>query len=211
MLVGGDLDGGVMESGVSGTQVLFLEFEGANGSTTFTDSSSFSRTPAVVGTGTTITTAQSAVGSSSGDFAGVDSVLQYADSTDFTASSDYDVECHVRATSFAAAEGGANRCIWSFGNLTNTQPGLIWGTNGSLLFFAGSTRITSSALSLNTFYKVRLSRSSGVYELFVDDVSQGTWSNSSTVNPSVLRIGASIANGTGNHEGQIDNFEFIVF
>lgn len=191
---------------------LLLHFEGTNGSTTFTDSSSAARTPSVVNSGATITTSQFKFGLASGDFDGVDGAIEYASSGDFTATGDFCFEMFVRGTDWGTTDGGANRCILSLGNtLSVSNPALLLSTSGQVLLFNGSTRITSTALSLNTWYHVAWYRVSGVHYLAIDGVvDTQTYASTSTINPSLIRIGASIATATGNHEGQIDEFRYIV-
>jgi hypothetical protein len=63
--------------------VLMLHMDGTNGSTTFTDSSSLSRTPAT-NTNVAITTDQSKFGGAAGERTAGSAILEYAYSTDFS-------------------------------------------------------------------------------------------------------------------------------
>jgi hypothetical protein len=63
--------------------VLMLHMDGADGSTTFTDSSSLSRTPAT-NTNVAITTDQSKFGGAAGERTAGSAILEYAYSTDFS-------------------------------------------------------------------------------------------------------------------------------
>lgn len=195
---------------------LLLEGEGANGSTTFTDGSSAARAPSAVGAGTTITTAQFQVGSSSIDFDGVNSVLEYADSGDFTAAGDLSWEFWARITDFASTDGGANRAPLATANsFTVSTPGLLLSpidaTTGNLLFFNGSTRITAGPIAINVWTHIAVCRVGGVWTIYLDgSANGGTYSNSTAFNPLLIRIGSSVSSTVGNYEGQMDSIRFVV-
>jgi len=190
---------------------LLLHMEGADGSTTFVDSSSAARTPSAVGLGTEITTAQFKYGLASAGFDGVISAIEYADSIDFTMPGDFSVEVFVRSLGFAAVDGGANRSIVSLSNsLGITGPALLFGTGGQVILFAGGIRITSTPLSLSTWHHVAWYRVGGVHYIAIDGIVQAqTYSNATTLDPTIVRLGASVSASVGNFEGQLDEFRLI--
>lgn len=78
---------------------LLLHFDGADGSTTFTDSSSYARTGTAAG-GAKLSTTAPLVGSASGLFAGSSDYVSYAHhSVDDIGTSAFCIECAVKLTS----------------------------------------------------------------------------------------------------------------
>ncbi len=213
----GNLDTTV-ESSSSGINfsnvILLLHFEGSNGSTTFTDSSSANRAIGV-NTGATISNAQSRFGSTSGSFDGNNGSISTGGTSPFTAAGDFCVELFVYGTDWSIeVPGGNNRCLVSFANggtIAAARPTLLMSAAGEVLLFNGTIRITSSALSLNTWYHVAWYRVSGVHYLAIDGVVQATtYSDTTTLNPNIFRIGASTNENAGNLPGFIDEFRYVV-
>lgn len=72
-------------------------------------------------------------------------------------------------------------------------------------YAAGVDRIQSTALSNNTWYRWAAVRSGGVTTLYIEGVSQGTWTDTTNFSGGVLGIGMSAGNpGTYNFCGWMD-------
>ena len=70
-----------------------------------------------------------------------------------------------------------------------------------------ANRITSSPIAANTWTHVAVVRANGVYTLYVNGLSAGTWANSDAVVPPANRpyIGA-VNDGSQVFNGYIDDF-----
>lgn len=206
-LFGDLIDAGVLFSNVQ----LLLHGEGTNSSTTITDSSSAARTPALVGAGTTITTGEFLHGSASIDFDGINSMVRYADSTDFTAAGNFSFEMAVRPTTFAD-KAGANRALLALSNgFAPANPALLLSASGEVLLFTSAIRITSNPLTLNTWNHVAWYRVNGIHYVAINgSVSIQTWANTTTIDPTLVRVGASSGDTVGNFQGQLEEIRFVV-
>jgi hypothetical protein len=85
---------------------LLLHFDGANGSTTFTDSSSPPKS--ITRSGAVISTAQSKFGGSSGFFDGNNDYISAGVSTDFTFPGDFTIECWLYVAGAPSVIGPAD-------------------------------------------------------------------------------------------------------
>ncbi len=189
---------------------LLLHGNGANGSTTITDSSS----NAVVVTrgGNTppiLSTAQAKYGGASILFDNVTSQTSYLDlpgNALFSFQSDFTFECWVYVRTKAAAFGST--VIETGGDFStgivlrgdNPQTGWLWTIGGS--------GIGGGFLSLNEWNHMAVTRSGSTIRTFKDGTQQGTATNAITINPaaSASRIGGSIAAGAGRElNGYIDD------
>lgn len=156
-------------NGASANLALLLNFEGANGSTTFTDESPLARSPSGLSGSPTISTAQHAAGSASLSVPGSNSGVGYADRV---LGSDFTVDLYFRASglsstffrspigSYEAARANT-WCLW----VKNTPSSvLLFGTSGGLSL-QGTT-----VIGLNTWYHVRICRSGSTLRMFLDGV-----------------------------------------
>ena len=163
---------------------LLLHFDGADGSTTFTDSSPRPKTVTAIGDAK-ISTAQGLFGGASGYFDGTGDALSVANSTELDfGTGDFTIECWVYIAGNSAPDQDGNRgCAivspWSAavsgyifgitGSTTTTGTGLqldSWGDasgNGSLF------RATAS-MPQNSWHHVAASVASGVRRLFLNGV-----------------------------------------
>lgn len=150
--------------------VLLLHFDGADASTTFTDSSSHARTPAAVSGNVQIDTAQSKFGGSSCLFDGTNDWMYYDDTTDFSlGTGDFTIEAFVRRN----ATG--NQYIMAFGQLAGWYPQIYCNGSNRLIFNANNTvRITGGTLTTGAWYHIALSRVSGTTRLFIDGTQSGS-------------------------------------
>lgn len=154
--------------------LLMLHFDGANGSSTFTDSSSYARTVTRTGSSASITTSVFkfvASGAFSGD------ALTTPDSNDWAFSGDFTIDFWVRLTST-----GTEYELIGHGT-ASPQTGYVMAISATgELFFrvfnAGSSllnlRSAASSFSAATWYHVAVQRSGTVFSLFKDGVSVAT-------------------------------------
>ncbi len=188
---------------------LLLHGDGANGSTTITDSSRNAVALTRAGnTPPTISTAQSKYGGSSILFTnsgGASSYLDLAASSLFSFPSDFTFECWVYVLSQAAAFGST--IIETAGDFTNGI--VLRGDNlqTSWSWTVGGSSIGGGALTLNAWIHLAVSRSGSTIRVFRNGVQQGTATNAITINPTagVSRIGEGIAATNRGFVGHIDD------
>jgi len=175
---------------------LLLHYNGTNGSTTFTDSSSPPKTITRFGN-TVISTAQFKFGGSSGLFDGNGDYLSAAGSTDFTFPADFTIECWIYIVGAPSVIGSAdsgsthstiisttagNNQGWSF--LILGEPGTVPST---LYFeksgggYAGVIGGTVPALQWN---HIAVSRTSTTVRLFLNGTQTASATISGTVDSS---------------------------
>lgn len=162
--------------------VLLLNCNGANGSTTLTDSSTSGKTATRVGT-PTISTAQSVYDGASLLVDGsAGSYFTFADHADFEfGTGDFTIEFRVRFTSTAAQQAVlAKSAAAAFG------PFVFYAASGGALAFYSSSNgsswdianaVTIGTLSANTWYAVAVTRSNYTFRTFFDGVKISEWSN----------------------------------
>lgn len=187
---------------------LLLHMDGADASTTFTDSSASARSMTAVGNAQ-IDTAQSVFGGASGLFDGTGDRVTAADSADWDlGSGDWAVDFRVR---YPSAPSGVDTIIAQYNGGTNQRSWLFYH-DGTNLQFLGSTNGTSAGVthswawtpSTNTQYYVSIVRSGTSMRAFVDGKEIGTADDLTGVtffnSSSVLTIGDS------GDTGQASNF-----
>jgi hypothetical protein len=189
--------------------VMLLSGEGANNSTTFTDSSLTARTMTTSGNAK-ISTTQFKYGSSSmafdgsGDYAvqGGGTASTYAFGT-----GDFTIEAWIYATNFT---GG--RIIFDCrpASTNGIYPTLFCAATGSLQFITdGVVKITGSVLSTSTWYHVAVCRMGTDTKLFIDGTQTGsTYSDTNSYLNTVTNrpvIGASGFNLSLGWNGYIDD------
>jgi hypothetical protein len=109
---------------------------------------------------------------------------------------------------------GSQQCLFDFRNADVSGQGIAinYKTDRALVVYMQADRITSSAISANTWTHVAVVRASGTYRLYVNGASAGTWANSDVVAPPVNRpyIGA-VNDGTQVYNGYIDDLRITRF
>ena len=158
-----------------------------------------------------LTTSGAGAGSGSTSFDGnSDYLLTATDSNLVIGSGDFTAECWIYPKSFAAVQGVIDRR--RSGDAANYDWTTYLNTDNTINFYAaGGTRITSSALSTNTWYHTAVVKNSGTTTLYVDGVSQGTWSDSATYPSNQITFGAygpSLASLW--YDGYISNFRLVI-
>lgn len=164
---------------------LLLHFDGANGSTAFTDNSPVPKTVTAYGNAN-ISTTQSKWGGSSLAISGGSDYLSTPSSSSFDfAAQDFCVELYVR---FSAVSG--TQVLVTNRSSTINDPGfylrlnagviqgLCWGPTAGTQFgtITGTTAITTAK-----WYHVAYCRSGGAFRLFVDGVLQGSVTSSAAI------------------------------
>lgn len=158
---------------------LLLHCDGANASTTFTDSSRSPKTVTANGNAQ-ISTTQSKFGGASGSFDGTGDYLNIGSTSDLEfGSGDGTIECFFRANAVPAVAAGlierGNASGYSNFSLSYRASGKIEAYM-SLAATATLPQIvaSSSSLSLNTWYHIAFVKNGLVYTLYFDGVSVGT-------------------------------------
>jgi hypothetical protein len=171
---------------------LLLPFDGANGSTTFTDESNNAFTVTVFGN-TQFSTAQSKWGGASGLFDGNGDYLKLAPAPALQFDGDFTIEC------WSWLASSAQMVIGSSASDPNTQ---VFRVNdngaGRLGCFLNGTWVfqeITAGITTNTWQHLAVCRSGGSTRLFVDGVQQGTTNTSWTGTFRMDVIGAFFFNG----------------
>ncbi len=167
------------DPGIDAQTVLCLHGDGVDGSTTITDSSSFSHAVTVVGN-TQVDTAQSVFGGGSILFDGAGDYLQLDGSADFAfGTGDFEIDLRVQFSSIAAQQ-----VIIDFRPLSTNgaYPTLIYRSiSGKIEYFTNSAfQITgTTTISAGVWYHLALTRSGTSTRLFIGGVQEGaTYSDS---------------------------------
>lgn len=179
---------------------LLLHFNGANAGTSFPDNSLNNYTINVTGSATT-STAQFKFGTASLLGASNAYLTVGADNSAWAfGTGDFTIEFWIRPTAFTAQQNLIN-----FSNLASAA--FILSTSGTFQYILNSSaRITSTAISLNTWYHVAICRVSGSTRMFVNGVVQSTVFSDST---NFLSSGTlwTIANFTSTTNPLIGNMD----
>jgi len=173
-------------STVDSRTVLLLHCDGADGSTTFIDSSPYAHT-VTANSGAQLDTAQSKFGTAAGLFSADNHSINLDGSSDFTFDAgDFTIEMFVRLSTLRAE----NQHIYDSrpsGSSDDDYPILHITSSGVIRYFRGDVAvITGSTLSVNTWYHIAVARASGVSRLFVNGVLVG-----SATDTTAYRNGAS--------------------
>jgi hypothetical protein len=206
VLVGGvatEEDAGITDPDFASVSLL-LPFDGADGSTTFTDASSAGRTATRFGDAQ-ISTAQSKFGGASGLFDGSADYITFAPATDLQFNADFTIECWVRTASTA------DMMVGSSSSDNNTQ---VFRLNqagaGRLSFFLNGTQVfnaVAAGITTNTWHHLAISRNGSSTRMFVDGVQIGSTSPySGTFRMDVIGTFFSFGSRFGNdYNGYIDD------
>ena len=183
---------------------LHLKMDGANGSTTFTDSSPNALAVTAVGNAQ-ISTTQSRYNGSAGYFDGTGDYLSIAANAAIDlSSSDFAIEFWVRP----APKTNAVDAVFGYGNYAC----MFYhdGTNWTLeMSSTGSSNqlVITCAVTLNTWQHIAIVRNGSSIVVYKDGVSSatGTFTGAVTTNSRILRIGDN--GNSQNINGYIDNFK----
>jgi hypothetical protein len=188
----------------SGTQSLLLHFNGANGSSTFTDSSANARVPAVAG-GSVLSTAQKKFGSASGAFLGTNDEITFSNFSGLNFGlGDYLVHGFFRFNALASQNQ-----ILQMNASGNAYP-IVYTVGTQLRFFQGGLdRAVGGSLAAGTWYHFALTRQGGNTKFFLDGGQLGSTLAGDTTDftSAIVRLGA--VPGFRPCDGWIDEFEVL--
>lgn len=191
---------------------LLLHGDGANGSTTITDSSPTPKTVTAVGNAQ-ISTAQSKFGGSSIAFDGTGDYLSIPDDDAFDlGTGNFTIEGWVNYSSTSTFA-----TVLSKGWPTGSAGGafVVTFNSNNLLFFAESgsdswdiaiNRVIVAGLQLSTWYHIAITRSGNTFRTFNNGVVAETWTNSLGLmnNSDIVSVGAAKSGAVGMN-GYIDD------
>ena len=188
---------------------LLLHGNGINGSTTIVDSSPTPKTVTVAGNAQ-ISTAQSKFGGASIALNGAGDYLQSPTNSEFVlGTGDFTLEAWIYPLGFAGAPNFNNfGPIFEYRTANESQVNVLVTFLGSstLVFYVnGSTRITGSAIAVNQWTHVALTRSSSTTRMFINGIQSGSsYSDTNSYASSVFRVGANV-NSDAFFNGYIDD------
>ena len=180
--------------------VLLLHMDGANGGTTFTDSSSSGKiaTP-------TLTTTETSVfkyGTAAGVFNGSSSYLYVPASTDWAFSTgDFTLECWVNPNAVSAQQT-------LFGNSYSAAFSAKLDGSNLAIWLAGTLYSGSVSVVPGSFQHVAWVRVSGTLTTYVNGVGHllsSSATNNVASSPNPLGVGINHSNGTEYYGGYIDD------
>ncbi len=187
-----------------------LSFNGADASTTITDLSDAARGFTVIGNAQ-LDTSIKKYGSAALLLDGTGDSIRCESITTLVLSGDFTAEAWAY---FVDATPATFECVFKaadgigFSNIS-----VLRNTSGNLLLFMnGGTRITSgSAVSNGAWHHVAVERIGSTVKLYVDGVSQGTYTSSSTYDIYELYYGSYSYDGTTYPlKGSIDDARWVV-
>ena len=160
---------------------LLLHMDGADGSTTFTDSSPRPKTVTAVGDAK-ISTAQTLFGGSTGYFDGAGDALSVANSVDLDfGTGDFTIECWVYIAGNSAPDNDGNRVV------AIVSP---WGASdvsGYLLAINGSSSTTGTGINFDSWSAGNTT--AGTFYRAATTITQGAWHHiAATVQAGVRRL-----------------------
>jgi hypothetical protein len=183
-----------------------MHFDGANGSTTFTDV--IGRTWTAT-SGPVISTAQSLFGGASLLVGGAANYIETSGSGLAPGAGDLTVDIAIRPTTVSGTR------IF-FDMRPNSTQGLnltLYQSNSDVIFYTNAAnRITgAAALTVNAWHRIRLSKVSGQTRLFVNGTQVGsTYTDANTYTGARIRIGDA-GDTTGNFFiGNVDEFRYTL-
>ena len=182
---------------------LLLHSDGADASTTFTDSSDSAHTVTAVGNAQ-LDTAQFKFGTASGLFDGTGDYLTVPDSADWDfGTADFTIDFWVRFSVVGSA---------GFIDRNSTTDFTVNYNGANLVFQIGSSAVVTQAWSpsADTWYHIAAVRSGTDCLLFVDGTQLGsTGTNSTNINSAeALNIGR-VSNNTGLFNGWMDEIRIV--
>lgn len=191
MIIPGVVAGGRQVGGGGATDPFYanvaalLHFNGTDGSTVLVDQKG--TTWRIVGTAQ-LDTAFLQFGSASLFLPATSSAIFANNATYAFGTGDLTIEMWLRLPSTA----GINCNIFYFGATDDTSAppaGLYATPAGNLILWINGDRITGSSVVSSSFVHIAISRNSGTFRLFINGVSQGTYSDSSNYSGQFIKAG----------------------
>lgn len=185
--------------------LALMHFDGANGSTTFTDQTGRVWTPSG---SAAISTATPMFGSGSYSNNGAIQNVSTPDAPELRLTGDFTIECFYRQGTSGSAGIILSKTI---GNLARVQ----WNTNNTISVYddTGTALLTSGTLSAATWYHVAVVKISGTAKLYINgtlaatSASFGTFGNSTAT----FNLGSGQANTSAPMNGSLDEFRLSPF
>ncbi len=187
---------------------MLLPFNGANGATATDDLSNLNNA-VTFGGNASISTARSKFGGSSCHFDGTGDYVDVGgtywttgsaiDSGDFTIEFWLNIDAwggnasQAFITNYGTGNGG-----WAFYVSTSTGKVFWWFYNGSGWVYVNYTTGTRTALSLDTWYHIALTRSGNIFRLFLDGTQEDSVTDSNAMTSSNAGVHNGIRLGTIN-------------
>lgn len=201
------------QTALDGYTKLLLHCDGANGGTTFTDSSASAHTMTVLGGAQTSTT-QVKFGTASGYFASASSsYIAAAGSSDFVfGNSDFTVDFWLYSLQAAFAlvikDGRSDtwgHTTWEF-RLNNTANKLTFFASSGAAMYEVSL-ISTTSVNNGNWHHVAAVRSGNTWNLYIDGISEANTTSSITINTysDELTIGAA-KSGASSHDSYFDGY-----
>jgi hypothetical protein len=195
---------------------LLLHMDGANASTTFSDSSSASRGNATRLGNTQVSTTTPKFGTGSALLDGTGDYLTYATHADWNmGTGNYSIDCWIRPNAlggvrrYIAGQGdtaGTGNSSWALCvDADNTVKFLVAGTAGTVNAF---TLTSTTIIADLTWYHVAVARNGNVHTLYINGIPEATTTYAPTLfsSTSVMGIGSRGALTTSTWKGNIDEF-----
>lgn len=192
-------------SGDADTKLL-LHCEGADASTTFTDSSTSAHT-ITAGGNVQVDTDQFKFGSASAKFDGAGDFLKVPSHTDFAiGTNDFTIDFWVKFQTFATSE----MFVWG---TSDTSLRFNWNVSGGgrLDVFVGGTAGSSPnfTTATDTWYHVAVTRESGTARLFINGDLKDTWSAAGSIAQADVRFGTYHDESTFSLHGWMDEIRIL--
>jgi len=183
---------------------LLLHMDGANNSTTFTDSSSNNLTVGNSSNLVSVDTAQSKFGGASARFDGAEALTAPSSSTSAVfafGTGDFTAECWFRITSHSSTA----RYLFVFFDGSATFSVILNSSNLLVMLTSSTARLTGSSPAVDTWHHVAITRVSSVCRLFLNGVQQGgTYTTALSVGNARIDI-AQNQSGSQRFTGWIDD------
>lgn len=199
-------------AGLPANEVLHLDFDGANGSTTFTDSTG-RHVPTAAGTAA-ISTDRSYDGATSLKLATGKNYVRCnggVSSTDFSFPGDFSIRCQAYLNSTASLIvlwfAGASSDSSGFDSTAKTFM-LSIAAGGTVQLRSGLATggviITGSVIAAGAWHDIMITRTGSLISMIVNGSTVGTYSNSATWGNGEIFIGGN--NASINFNGYVDKF-----
>ena len=195
---------------------LLLPFDGTNGATTTSDSSNLNNA-ATFGGNASISTARSKFGGSSCHFDGTGDYVDVGGTYWTTGaaidSGDFTIEFWLNIDAWG---GNSNQSpINNYGNgngggafYVSTSTGKVfwWFYNGSGWVYVNNSTGTRTALSLDTWYHIALTRSGNIFRLFLDGTQEDSATDSNAMTSSTGSVQSGIRLGAINLDNPVNGY-----
>lgn len=199
---------GCVQLGNDGFTNVLLHFDGANASTTFTDTGVGTGAPHTfsVTSPAQLDTSQKEFGTASGKFDGTSGYIQTPSGTSLNLGTTWTIDFWVRFNALTANSTPVSRISSAGGTpgwyiSINASAKLTWISN------ANSVLITSTATILSaTWTHVAIVTASGTTTMYINGTSSGTTATAQTDTAVPLVLGAIFSTGGNYFNGWIDEF-----